>query len=196
VSDYVPPPPQLSPRSGRSPWMWIGLGCGLLALITFGGCFAGIFVVRNRMAAESKRPLTEGQVIASLRPLPVYPGARVDLEGSRALRAGGSVVGAFTLGKIRTGTGMFRVPAPPDKILAWYDAKLAGWRRVESRGIRPGGARPQHARQYQQGERQALVQIQQAPGAAGRASPAGKGTDSVLTLMLISGVPPEPRNGR
>lgn len=195
MSDYVPPPPQLTPRRGRSPWTWIGLGCGLLILLTFGGCFAAYFSVRNRMAEESKRPLTEAQVLESLRPLPVYPGARVDLEGSRALRAGSSVVGAFTLGKIRTGAGMFRAPAPPDKILAWYDAKLAGWRRMESTGMRPG-TRPQHARQYQQGDKQALVQIQQAPGAAGRPSPAGKGTDSVLTLMLISGVPAQQQNER
>lgn len=179
---YVPPPAPA--RTGRSPWLWIGLGCGLLVLLTFGGCALSVFLIGKQVAREQKRPITRQGVLQSVRPIPVYPGAQVDLEQSKALRAGGSVVSLFSLGKVRTEMAAFVTPAPPEKVIAWYDSKMADWQRVKNtRRSAPMGASPQggEMRQYQRGDKQALVQVRKV---------SGQGQErSLLVLMLISGIP-------
>jgi hypothetical protein len=163
--------------------VWVGIGCGLLALLTFGGCIAvGVFVGRQA-AEEQRRPVTEQQIKEDLKQAPVYPGARVDVEASKQLRVGSSVVSRMSLGKFDVGTGVFRVPAPPDKVIDWYDAKLTGWRRVNTRERRNLGGRDiavTDTRQYLRGDKQLLVQVGQK---------SGERKTSHLVLMLISGIP-------
>lgn len=189
TAPYVPPPPP--PRQGRSPWLWVGLGCGLLVLLTFGGCVAATLLVGNRMQEEMRRaekePLTEQQVRAALRPVPIYPGAKVDIPETKMLRVVTKTVGGFTRaltrGKMTMEMAVFRAPAPPDKVIGWYDTKFADWRKLDPRsgGVFSGQTEAiTDSRGYARGDQQVIVQVGPHRGEEKR---------SRLKLFLLSGIP-------
>lgn len=183
---YVPPPPPPVPvQRARSPWLYVGLGCGLLTLLIVGGCIAAATLAVRRATEENKKPVTQQQVVADLKPIPIYPGSKVDLETSRALRAGASVVNVF----VKTKAGAFRVPASSAKVIAWYETKMSGdgWRSVAAAPRGFGGstmrAKNMTQRQFLKNDKQVLVQSGE--------SEAGAKT-SRLTLFVISGMPQQP----
>ena len=184
----VPPPAQPS-RRGTSPWLWVGLGCLLLTLLTVGGCIAMIAVVGNRVSQDVKeaqnKPLTEQEVRASLKAVPIYPGARVDIPASKQVRvvtkSVGGIAGTFT--GIKMEMGVFTAPAPPDKVIRWYDAQLKDWKKVENAGRRDMGQENvaiTDARTYSRGDKQILVQVGRRREEKER---------SYLFLFLMTGVP-------
>ncbi len=180
------PHPPAPGRRGRSPWLWVGAGCGLLLLLTFGGCAALFYVVGRQAGETARQPLTRQQVLRSLGGTPIYPGAQVDLPLSKRLRTvsetANKFTGLFSGGKAKTGIGVFRVPAPPDKVMGWYDARFEGWRKVEASrplGAGEGTVTITDTRRYLRGDRQVLVQV-------GRAKGSDKG--AYLILFVLSGL--------
>lgn len=178
-------------RRGRSPWLWVGLGCGLLLLVTFGGCAAFVYVVGKRAAEAVDRPLSKQQVIEALQKTPVYPGAQVDLPTSKQMlvvsEIANKTTGLVSGGKIKTGIGAFSVPAPPDKIIAWYDTQFAGWQKTNARsqpGLTNDTINVSASRQYARGGKQVQVQV-------GRRS--GQEKESHLVLIVVSGIGQEGR---
>jgi hypothetical protein len=190
TSPYLPPEPPA--RRGTSPWVWVAAGCGLLTLLTIGGCiaFGTVFINRATQAVrESERtPLTEQQVRAGLGDTPLYPGAKIDIPASKRLRAvagtAGGFMGALSGGKIKITSGALRTPAPAAKVLSWYETKFSGWRRVErSRGAIPSDAGGRfEARQFQRGDRMVQVQI----GTPREGAQAG---GTLINLIVFSGLP-------
>ena len=90
---YIPPPP---PKPKRSPWMFVGIGCGVMALLV-----AGAFgLLTNQIYQEIKNnPLTAEKIRQEMGDSPVYPGAEIDIEMTQAQYAGLKVGGMF--GKLK-----------------------------------------------------------------------------------------------
>ena len=96
----TPPPPS---RRGTSPWVWVGLGCGLLVLLTVGGCIAFIsYAGRNfaqMMEEEQKKWNLAEEILGMVRnadgalvPAPPKPPARKSRRKKPELREGEQVV--------------------------------------------------------------------------------------------------------
>ena len=198
AAPYYPPPPAPA-RRGRSPWVWVGLGCGLVSLLFIGGCLTVAFVGGKRLVEQveqsQNQPLTEQEVRRALEGTPIYPDARVDIPMSKTLRAVASVTsgitGALTGGRGKMAAGAFRAPAPPPKVIAWYDQKFAGWQRgnAGARMIDLGrqdnenrGVEMTERRQYTNAKNGQQVQVQ-----VGRLR--GDDQNSLVTLIVISGLP-------
>lgn len=185
ASPYVPPPPPPPARRGRSPWLWVAVGCGLLLLLGFGGCGALFYIVGQRAAETAKRPVTKEQVLGSLGKVPIYPGAQLDLKASQRLRVvseAANVFGnVFSGGKLQAGMAAFQAPAPPEKVSQWYDEQFEGWQKADTRpqpGLGTDAVKITHARQYQRGNSTVQVQV-------GRRDDQRSG--SYLILFVISG---------
>jgi hypothetical protein len=191
-SSYLPPPPPV--RSRRSPWLWVALGCGLLALLLLGGVVGvGYLFVRNTQRELQKaqnEPLSEAQVRAAIGDTPLYPGARPDIATSKQMRgivrAAGGITGVVSGGKIKTAAAAFLVPATPNKVLAWYTREMEGWELADDQQrIRAGGednaARGfRQSRAYRRGDRQIQITV-------GGDSEAAK--TSSLTFLIFEGLP-------
>lgn len=191
ASPYIPPEPAAPARRGLSPWAWVGIGCGLLALLSFGGCAALIFVggrqITSAVEQAQNAPLTEQQVINAVKPIPIYPGAQVDIAASKTVRAIFQVTsgftGALTGGKMKMAAGAFDVSAPPDKVIAWYDQKFEGWRRNDPKNQRNLGGKDvsiTDMRGYAKGDQQVQVHVGPKKGDTKK---------SGLMLILLTGVP-------
>ncbi len=190
---YAPPPPP--PKRKMSPWAWVGIGCGLFTLLSLGGCFALFSVARNRFQTAMKQPITEQGVAASLGGVPIYPGARLDMDMTRVIRATFGIVGGLSGGKVTFNCGVYRVPAiAPEKLAAWYAAKLkaAGWKTMPRP---PAGFNNQRQgiteqSQYAKGDQQVVVQIGSASamraGKSGGGGASGDGAKTGSTLILTA----------
>ncbi len=188
-SPYIPPPPPPA-RRGRSPWLWIGLGCGLLSLVVFAGCTMLLYVGGKQIADEvqkaEKKPLTEKEVLLDLKEIPIYPGSKVDLPLSKKMRgvSGGinGILGRIPGQNISFSIGAFTTPAVPEKVVKWYDTKFKDWRQtIPDRPQKPGGnVTVSESRQYTRAGTQVSVEIGQAGG--GQKS-------SKLILTVIRGMP-------
>jgi hypothetical protein len=117
---YTSPPPPARPRS---PWLYVGLGCGLTLLLLFGGCIAVVSLGVSRLKAEQRRPIDPTEISRSLGNTPRYPGAQVDLVASRTVRIFVPLYKAvFTADS--GGGGAFRTADPFLKVLTFYDGQL------------------------------------------------------------------------
>lgn len=192
---YAPPPPP--PARKMSPWAWVGIGCGLFTLLAFGGCFALFSVAKNRFQETMKQPITEQSVAVSLGGVPVYPGARLDMDMTRVIRATFGIVGGLSGGKVTFNTGVYRVPAiAPDKLAAWYATKLkaAGWKTMPRppAGFNNRQQGISEQSQYGKGDQQVVVQIGSASAMRGGKSGGAAGTEgaskgSTLILTAVKG---------
>ena len=117
------------PKKGRSPWMWVGLGCGLTALLAFGGCVALMGVIGQRAAQEIKKPVTQKDVMADLGDIPLYQPSTFDETMTKGVRFGSS----FFPGKMVTAAA-FDTSDEPDKIIDWYQQQLSerGYQKLQS----------------------------------------------------------------
>ena len=175
----VPSSPQ-PPAAGRrrapkkSPWLWVLLGCAMLAVIAVIGVVAMIGWVGFRAARVARQlqsaPMpTESSVRESLgEDVPIYPEAKLDAKQTRILQSsaniGKAVVGALG-GKAEefptSRSGAFKTEADPEAVLDWYEAKLAaeGWEQQQK--VFTGFNRQITSRK---GDAIIIVQTQSAPG--------------------------------
>jgi hypothetical protein len=108
------------PKKGRSPWIWVGLGCGLTALLAFGGCVALLGIVGQKAAREMGKPLTQKDALAKLGDIPIYQPSTFDELMTKGAQIGSSLVpGGFI-----AGSAAFDTNDEPAKVLAWYQQAL------------------------------------------------------------------------
>ncbi len=183
---YVPPPPA---ARGRSPWLYVGLGCGLLVLLSFVGCLVAGKKIADGFSASAKQPFDAPKAVAALKTegIPVYPGATVNEEMSKALRATFSVFEGFPgMSSMKFNSVAFTSPGTDEEIADWYDKKLpaAGWKASTAKSPYSGnGANVRIQHQYIKGTTQLLVQIGDAKG---KNADADKRS---LMLTEIKGIP-------
>ncbi|MFY7951932.1 MAG: hypothetical protein ACOVT5_05450 [Armatimonadaceae bacterium] len=115
------PPPV--PRRGLSPWAWVGIGCGGLTLLGFGGCAVLVWNVTSQVRTEMAKPFVESEAIASIGDIPLYPDAKIDAMGTKAAR-GGLIALRRMIPADRQGVLALRTVDPDEKIVNWYQAEL------------------------------------------------------------------------
>lgn len=149
------PPPV--PRRGLSPWAWVGIGCGGLTLLGFGGCAVLVWSVTNQVRTEMAKPFVESEAIASIGDIPRYPDAKIDPMGSKAAR-GGLIALRRMIPADRQGVLALRTVDPDEKIVNWYETEMKklGYQRREMR--EQSGRNNQMA--WRRDKAMAMVQIQ------------------------------------
>ncbi len=147
------------PKKPRSPWMWVGLGCGVTALLTFGGCVAFLGFVGNRAAQEISKPLNQKEVIAKLGDTPIYQPSTFNEVMTKGARFGSSLFPGEMVS-----AAAFDTSADPNQVIDWYQQqlsekgyqKLPGQSNVNSKATQVS---------FQKGSESIIVQIQEATSA-------------------------------
>jgi hypothetical protein len=173
---YAPPPP----KKGLSPWAWVGIGCGSITLLGFGGCafltYRVVNSINNAVAPEvSLKAIQDAQI-------PIYPGSEMDEPATKV--AGGTLnLMAGMMGKgVKMNMVAFRCPEVAAKVHSWYAEKTTAMSFAEqSNGDRNGAVgRNMEQHMYVKGDEMILVQTQ---------DPEGGKTGSMLILAHFKGLP-------
>jgi len=171
---YTPPPPA-DVKRGRSPWFYVGIGCGLILLLLVGSCAA--FSVK--VASMMNQPFNVQQEVQKLG-VPAYPGAQVDETQSKAGRATLQIMkGAMKA--TQSTVVAFRTDDLSGEVFAFYDNSLnkAGFKQVR------GGAQAranQHMYVNAKSRSMVMVQVQDSPGEKG---------ERTIVVMRFDGMPEE-----
>ncbi len=124
---YTPPPPSMDgmPRKSRSPWVYVGLGCGGLAVLSFAGCVAAGIVIANKAKQEMSRPISEASIKQGLGSVPVYPNAQLDVNTTHGVNIAMPMLRKEFSAQDDGTTGVFRTEDSMDKVMSWYEKKLS-----------------------------------------------------------------------
>ncbi|WP_404789002.1 hypothetical protein [Altericista sp. CCNU0014] len=158
TSPNVSPP---GPKRPRSPWVWVGLGCGTALLLTFGGCVLLFGTIGQRAAQEMGKPLDRQEAIAKLGDTPIYQPSTFNETMTKGARLGSSIFpGAMV------SAAAFNTSDGPDKVIGWYEQQLAakGYRRMPEQ-FNPNGKSKQAT--FQNKSEGIIVQMDDVAGAAG-----------------------------
>jgi hypothetical protein len=109
------------PKKGQSPWMWVGIGCGITALLAFGGCVAFVGIVGQKAAQQMGKPLTQKEAMAKLGDIPIYQPSTFNETMTKGAQFGSSLVP----GEFISGSAAFDTNDGPDKVIDWYQQELA-----------------------------------------------------------------------
>jgi hypothetical protein len=142
------------PKKTRSPWMWVGLGCGLTALLAFGGCVALMGFVGQRAAREMSKPITQTEAMAKLGDVPIYQPSAFNEIMTKGVRFGSSLFPGEMVSAVA-----FDTNDSPEKIMSWYQQKLSqqGFQEMPKQ---PTLNRNTTQANFQKGSQSILVQIQ------------------------------------
>lgn len=167
---YVPPPPA---SSGRSPWLYVALGCGIFTLLIFGGCIGAGIYFGNKVKQQINKPLDKEALAKELSDVPIYPNAKLDEKTTKILQA----TTGFTKGLMKDGQSMAfaaYISADDDsQILKWYDKNMvgAGYKAISTQESESTGTTASHS--FSKGDVVVVIQI-----------PAGKSEDSFHILRM------------
>jgi hypothetical protein len=109
------------PKKSRSPWMWVGIGCGVTTLLAFGGCVAFLSVVGQKAAQEMGKPITKEDAIAKLGDIPIYQPSRFNETMTKGAQFGSSLIP----GQIVSAAVAFETQDNPERVIRWYQQALA-----------------------------------------------------------------------
>ena len=169
----------------RSPWMSVGIGCGVLATLGLGGCVALAVLVKTAIDT----PIDPVKNLAALQAMkiPVYPGATLNPALSKANGKALSAMTTLTGGKAKVTAAALDAPASVLVVRRWYGAKLPalGFKEESSQENAAALGRVDQV-QWGRGEEKLLVQYMAQPEA-------GK-SGSVVTLARITGLPKDFQN--
>jgi hypothetical protein len=109
------------PKKSRSPWMWVGIGCGVTTLLAFGGCVAFLGVVGQKAAQEMGKPITKEDAISKLGDIPIYQPSTFSETMTKGAQFGSSLIP----GQIVSAAVAFETQDNPDQVIRWYQQELA-----------------------------------------------------------------------
>jgi hypothetical protein len=112
-----------APKKAKSPWLYVGLGCLGLFVLTFGGCAVFVMSAKNKIEAEMKKPLDKEALKQEMGDIPVYPNATLDEKVTKATRAGVGIM-SFALQGKKMSMAAYSIKEPIADALAWYDQKM------------------------------------------------------------------------
>lgn len=176
---YIPPPP---PPSRKSPWLSVGLGCGLLILLSFGGCVILGMNMGKQIAADMQKPLDKQAVLAGMGDIPKYPGAQLSEMMTKAQRSvfNNPLMSAAMKGN-KPEVAAFETKDDTTKVAAWYDKAMdkAGYEPSTSTTLPNMGNGATEQKQYRKGADGAVIQVQRNT----------KSTSEYPTLIVIVRMP-------
>jgi hypothetical protein len=114
-------PVPTGPKKSQSPWMWVGIGCGVTALLAFGGCVAFVGFVGQKAAQEMGKPITQKEAIAKLGDVPIYQPSTFSETMTKGAQFGSSLIP----GQLISAAVAFETKDDPDKVIGWYKQELA-----------------------------------------------------------------------
>lgn len=159
AAPYTPPPPP-PPAKTRSPWLYVGLGCGLLAVLVMGGCVAAAMFAGRQITEDMKKPINRQETMAALADTPIYPGATFNETGSKAGRASLGLM-KRVIPADSTAIAAFVTKDNRETVQGWYDKKMPalGYQPVTGGGANFAG---NGQRQYKKDKNMVIVQVQNA----------------------------------
>jgi hypothetical protein len=168
------------PKKPRSPWVWVGLGCGTAILLTFGGCVAFLGLVGQRAAQEMGKPLDRKEVLAKLGDTPIYQPSTFNETMTKGARIGSSLFPGQMMSAAAFNTG-----DTPKQIITWYEQQLSskGYQKLSEQ---PSLNRESTQVQFQKQSDGIIVQVQEATAT----SP--KGYTFLLMRMRLPTAKPSP----
>jgi predicted ATP-binding protein involved in virulence len=158
------------PKKPRSPWVWVGLGCGTAALLTFGGCAALLSLVGQRAAQEMKKPLNQKEVLAKLGDIPIYQPSTFNESMTKGARFGSSLFPGSMMS-----AAAFDTSDSPNQIVDWYEQQLSakGYKRMPEQ---PNLNSKLKQVQFQKQSESIIVQVQET---------SASGPQKSYTLLLM-----------
>lgn len=151
---YVPPPP--APRRARSPWMFVGIGCGTLALLFV----VTVAIVANKfvgtMREEMKKPLNITETKKAMGDVPEYQNATLDETMTKAQRATTSIL-KMSLQASDVALLAYRTEDKPDRVIDWYADQMEKRGYKEASNFNTAGVAQG---QYRKGSEAVMVQCQ------------------------------------
>lgn len=150
-------PSPSGPKKPRSPWMWVGLGCGITVLLTFGGCVAFLGFVGNRAVQEVSKPLDQKEVLDKLGDTPIYQPSTFNEMMTKGARIGSSLFPGEMVS-----AAAFDTSDEPTQVIDWYQQQLqaTGYKKIQSSStnqITQAG--------FQKASESIIVQVQEATAA-------------------------------
>jgi hypothetical protein len=107
----------------KSPWLYVGLGCLGLFVLTFGGCAILGVVGFNKMKAEIKKPLNKETLKQEMAGIPEYPNTTLNEEATKGMRAAMGLMSMAMQGK-KISMVAYDTKESPADIIAWYEPKM------------------------------------------------------------------------
>jgi hypothetical protein len=134
--------------------MWVGLGCGVTILLTFGGCVAFLGFVGNRAVQEVSKPLDQKEVLDKLGDTPIYQPSTFNEMMTKGARIGSSLFPGEMVS-----AAAFDTSDEPTQVIDWYQSQLqaSGYKKIQSNSnnqITQAG--------FQKGSENIIVQVQEA----------------------------------
>ena len=139
--------------------MWVGLGCGVTVLLTFGGCVAFLGFVGNRAAQEMSKPLNQKEVIAKLGDTPIYQPSTFNEIMTKGARIGSSLFPGEMIS-----AAAFDTSDEPNQIIDWYQQQLTEQGYQKLPGQSKANSKITQA-SFQKGSESIIVQVQEATSA-------------------------------
>lgn len=173
---YAPPPPDAAKR-GRSPWFYVGIGCGLILLLIVGSCAA----ISIKFASEFNKPFNKQEAVQKLGDVPIYPGAQVDEMQSKAGQVALKAVGGLMKATQSTVLAL-RTDDLSGEVMAYYDNELnkRGFKLI--RQGQQAARSDQHTYVNSKARSVVMVQSRDAPGESG---------SRAIMIMRFDGMPEE-----
>lgn len=136
MSNFTPPPPKTG--KSTSPWVWVGIGCGTAALLTFGGCVAIGLIATQHAVEEFRKPVDSKTALAKLANVPIYKPSNFNELKTKEARLGTSIVPVVPAGALDTVA--FDTSDPPSKVMSWYEQQFAskGYRATPRQSLLNG----------------------------------------------------------
>jgi hypothetical protein len=146
-------------KKPRSPWMWVGLGCGVTILLTFGGCVALLGFFGNRAVQEISKPLDQKELLAKLGDAPIYQPSTFNEVMTKGARFGSSLFPGEMFS-----AAAFDTSDQPNQVIGWYQQQLTERGYQKQPGQSHSDSKITQA-SFQRGSESIIVQIQEATSA-------------------------------
>jgi hypothetical protein len=114
----------MTPKKQKSPWLYVGLGCLGLFVLSFGACATIGVIGMNKYKEVANQPVDEASIAQEFQGIPTYPGGKLNAEITKVTRGILNIFTMATPGK-KFHIGAYKVPDAPEKVMEWYDAKMA-----------------------------------------------------------------------
>jgi hypothetical protein len=150
----------MADKKRRSPWMFVGLGCGTLTVLMIVLSVVALKGLVNNMQQELNKPFDKKAAVAAMGGLPEYPGATLDEKQSKAQRTTAALLKRI-LGAKEVSVLAYQTDDNEAKVMDWYTQKLekAGYSEGSNVDLSKFGSGVRQG-QFAKGDEMVMVQPQ------------------------------------